>query len=200
MPVKPGRDKGQGTPHVEVLDARRLPAATPAESAPPERDAHGRFLPGNRTARASRLRPRITGLAHIDQSAPDFRTFARWGLRYGAHRRRELAELHGGTLSAGASAIIESAAQAMAASRFLQWRASQTGDPSLFAQAARLAQTARQNELAAWELASREAQARGTPTGTAPWLLAEDHADDLPNVLDDLSDAQAQEGPKEGQQ
>ena len=57
-------------------------------------------------------------------------------------------------------AIVESAAQAMAASRFVQSLAAESGDAELFKQAAALASTARQHELAAWELAAREAQAR----------------------------------------
>jgi hypothetical protein len=91
---------------------------------------------------------------------PRYQVFARWGQRYGAHRRRELAAAHGGEISAGVGAIVESAAQAMAASRFVQRLASEAGDPELFKQASQLASTARQHELAAWELAHREAVAR----------------------------------------
>jgi hypothetical protein len=90
---------------------------------------------------------------------PGLRPFARWGARYGAHRRRELAAAHGGTISAGVGAIVESAALAMAASRYLDHQARQGGDGELFRQAAQLGQMARQHELAAWELAAREAQA-----------------------------------------
>jgi hypothetical protein len=74
-----------------------------------------------------------------------------------------LAQLHGGSVSAGVGAIVESAAQTLAASRFVHLLAAETGDAELFKQAATLASTARQHELAAWELAAREAGARPRP-------------------------------------
>lgn len=58
----------------------------------------------------------------------------------------------------------------MASSRYLHHRATLTGDADLFKQASQLAQTARQHELAAWELAAREAQAR--PQAQNPILAA----------------------------
>ncbi|RYZ03759.1 MAG: hypothetical protein EOO73_26350 [Myxococcales bacterium] len=91
---------------------------------------------------------------------PRYRPFARWGARYGAHRRRELARAHGGSISAGVGALVESAAHAMAASRFVQSLAAEAGDAEAFKQAASLACIARQHELAAWELAAREAACR----------------------------------------
>lgn len=48
----------------------------------------------------------------------------------------------------------------MAASRYVDHLARQSGDVDLFKQAAQLAQTARQHELAGWELAAREAAVR----------------------------------------
>ncbi|HEX2669672.1 MAG TPA: hypothetical protein VHM25_02315 [Polyangiaceae bacterium] len=71
----------------------------------------------------------------------------------------------------------------MSASRFLQWQASQDCNAELFRQASQLAQTARQHELAAWELAARESQAR--PRAKFPWLTtapapdAQDAAEDF---------------------
>ena len=55
--------------------------------------------------------------------------------------------------------MVESAALAMAASRFVHCLASETGDAAMFKQASALANDARQNELAAWELAARESKA-----------------------------------------
>jgi hypothetical protein len=54
---------------------------------------------------------------------------------------------------------VESAGEQLAASRYLAAKASTTGDAGLFKQASNLANDARQNELAAWELAAREAKA-----------------------------------------
>lgn len=143
-----------------VLPPDELPSATGSDSDRPQRTPDGRWALGNTEARRNRVRPGRSGLAGIDATLPEFKPFARWGGRYASHRRTELAQSHGGQVSAGVGAIIESAGLAMAASRFLHSRAAQTGDAELFKQAAALAQTARQHELAAWELAAREAAAR----------------------------------------
>ncbi len=160
MAWRKGRPGRGDVARIEVLPGDELPAATPANAEPRQRDSLGRFQPGNTAARAQRLRPGVCGLARIHETAPEFRPFARWGSRYATHRRAELARAHGGEISAGVGAIVESAALTMAASRFLQWKASQTGDAELFKESSQLASTARQHELAAWELAAREAKAR----------------------------------------
>ena len=173
MALRSGHGRGAGEPRVEVLPADELPSASPSDTARRERGPDGRFLPGNTVARSQRLRPGVRGLVGIETTSPEFKPFARWGARYGAHRRRELAKLHGGEISAGVGAIVESGAPAMAASRFLQWQASQTGDAELFKQSSQLAATARQHELAAWELAAREAKARPQRPEDLPWFRAE---------------------------
>ena len=160
MTMRNGHGNGAGSPRVEVLPPDELPAAKPGDPVRPQRDATGRFLPGNAAGAAKRVKPGIRGALGLDKSDPRYRVFARWGARYGAYRRRELAQVHGGSISAGVGAIVESAAHAMAASRFVQALAAEKGDPELFKQAAALGSTARQHELAAWELASREAEAR----------------------------------------
>jgi hypothetical protein len=120
---------------------------------------------GNTAGQNKRVKPGVRGALGLDKSDPRYKPFARWGARYGAHRRRELAAVHGGVLSSGVGAIVESAAMAMAASRFVQCLAAEKGDAELFKQASALASTARQHELAAWELAAREAQANPNRTG-----------------------------------
>jgi hypothetical protein len=164
MALRTGHGNGAGSPRVEVLPPDELPPATPALTVAPDRDQSGRFAAGNSVAKSKRLRPGLRGLTGAETTSPSYEPFARWGRRYGAHRRRELASVHGGELSAGVGAIVESAALAMAASRYLTHLAGQTGDADLFQRAARLAESARQHELAAWELAAREAQARGPKT------------------------------------
>ena len=163
MAIRSGHGNGSGVPRVEVLPVDELPSATGSIADRPDRDAGGRFVRGNAAARAQRTRPGPRGLVGVDRCSPDFRPFARWGARYGSHRRRELAAAHGGSISAGVGAIVESAALAMAASRYLDHLArlaAAVDAPDLFRQAAALGQTARQHELAAWELAAREAAAR----------------------------------------
>lgn len=170
MTLRSGHGTGRGVPRVEVLPPDELPPAMGSDAVRAERDSQGRFLPGNRSGSQKRLRVGPKGLTGIDRTSPEFRPFASWGARYGAHRRRELAKLHGGEVSAGVGAIVESAAIAMAASRYLSAKGAETGDPELFKQSSALAATARQHELAAWELAAREAAARPKTPDAAPWL------------------------------
>ncbi len=160
MVLRTGHGNGAGVPRIEVLPPNELPSATPEGAVRSERDSQGRFIKGNRTGSQKRLKAGPRGLHGINRTAPEFRPFARWGARYAAHRRRELARAHGGEITSGVGAIVESAALTMAASRYLSARAAESGDPELFKQAAALAATARQHELAAWELAAREATAR----------------------------------------
>jgi hypothetical protein len=160
MALRTGHGNGSGAPRIEVLPPDELPAATPGLPVRAGRDASGRFVRGNAEGQAKRVKPGVRGALGIDKADPRYKAFARWGARYGAHRRRELAQAHGGSISAGVGAIVESAAQAMAASRFVQSLAAESGDAELFKQAAALASTARQHELAAWELAARESEVR----------------------------------------
>lgn len=160
MALRTGHGSGRGLPRIEVLPADELPPAVPGLPVAPNRDGSGRFVRGNTEAQNKRVKPGVRGMLGLDKSDPRYRPFARWGSRYGAHRRRELAAAHGGSLSSGVGAIVESAAMAMAASRFVQSLAAEKGDAELFKQASALASTARQHELAAWELAAREAVAR----------------------------------------
>lgn len=160
MTLQSGRGRGAGMPRVEPSRADELPAASPGGSVRSDRDASGRFVAGNAAGYAKRIRPGQRGALGIDRTDPRYRAFARWATRYANQRRRELTELHGGTLSVGAGALLESAAHALGASRYLQSLAGETCEVELFKQAAALAVTARQHELAAWELAAREADAR----------------------------------------
>ena len=173
MTLRTGHGSGAGSPRVEVLPPDELPPASPGLAVPSSRDAAGRFVRGNTAGQNKRVKPGVRGALGLDKSDPRYKPFARWGARYGAHRRRELAEAHGGTLSAGVGAIVESAALAMAASRFVQSLAAEAGDPELFKQASALASTARQHELAAWELAAREADLPSKKTNATATLQAQ---------------------------
>jgi hypothetical protein len=168
MALRTGHGAGRGCPRVEVLPPDELPAAVGCKTVRSNRDAGGRFIRGNTAARARRLRAgNLGGVGGIESTSDAFKPFARWGRRYGSHRRRELAHAHGGEISAGVGALIESAALSLASSRFLQSQGAAVGDPELLKRASSLAAEARQNELAAWELAAREAKARGSSRRTA---------------------------------
>ncbi len=158
MTWRTGHGNGKGSPRIEVMPPDELPSASPAIADRPERTADGRFAKGNVVARAQRVRPGPLG--GVDTSDPRFRPFKAWGRRYAGHRRAELAKAHGGSISAGVGAIVESAALALAASRFAQHLGAESGDVDLMKRSADLGALARQHELAAWELAAREATAR----------------------------------------
>lgn len=160
MSWRKGHGKGRGVPRIEVRPADELPAAAPAITDRRDRGPDGRFLPGNTAARSALVRPGPRGFTAALAVDPAYAPFQRWGRRYAAHRRVELADAHGGTLSAGVGALIESAGVQLGASRFLAAKAAETADAAMFKQASALSIDARQNELAAWELAAREAQAR----------------------------------------
>lgn len=83
----------------------------------------------------------------------------KYAASYRKHRARELCVAHG-YVSAGASALLATASLALAASRYLYERVAITGETDLLMKAHKLADSARQNELAAWELAAREGVAR----------------------------------------
>lgn len=152
------------------------PAASPFDTVRGERGADGRFAPGNSVARARKIRAGAHGalVALEAQADPAWRASGKWGRRYSAHRRAELTAAHG-YLSAGASAMIDDAASIRADAKYLQARARAAGDAALSRQAASMLAEAKQLELAAWELAAREAKARPKTPDAYPWL-AKDNA------------------------
>lgn len=128
------------------------------------------FEPGN--AAAKNKRPALASVSGmpLDAADPAYKRALGWARRYRGRRVRELAVQHGGELSAGVCAIVTSSSLDMAASRYLSGLAAKTGDPALMIQASKLAQSSRQHELTAIELASREAAAR--PRGPIDPLAA----------------------------
>lgn len=148
---------------VSPADELSDPTVTPDTAVRPQRGPHGHFAPGNRIAKDKRQRSGPRGaLAKLEAQGDDaWKAAVRWGRRYGAHRRGELAAAHG-ALSAGVGAIVESAADLMADARYWRAKAIATGDPELSKLAAQLTAQARGCERDAWELAAREATARGS--------------------------------------
>jgi hypothetical protein len=90
---------------------------------------------------------------------PRFEPHNRRRLEWQSKRRVELQGAHGG-VSHGVAAMLNAAAWLYAAGEFAAERAAETADTDLFKTAAGLTSTARQHELAAWELGAREASAR----------------------------------------
>ncbi|HLK40595.1 MAG TPA: hypothetical protein VKU41_27775 [Polyangiaceae bacterium] len=124
-------------------------------------DRRGRpFERGNRAAAGRRPALATVCGMPLDASDPAYRKALGWARRYRGRRVRELTIQHGGALSAGVCAMITSSALDMAASRYLAAKAAQTGDVALMLTASRLAQSSRQQELTALEVAQREGAAR----------------------------------------
>lgn len=114
----------------------------------------------------------------LDSGDPSYARCVRLAAAYRKCRTRELAVVHG-YVSSGASALLASAAMALSASRYLYEKAASGGEETndLLKTAAKLADSARQNELAAWELCAREAVAKKKATNlnsALPWLLSDE--------------------------
>ena len=112
------------------------------------------------------------GRAILDQADPRYKRALLLANAYRKVRSAELATMHG-YVSSGASALLSSASLALAASRFLYEKVAEGGDITLLKQAASLGDSARQSELAAWEMSAREGAAKrrldASKTGV-PWL------------------------------
>lgn len=175
---------------LESTPADELPPANPGLPARPDRDAAGRFLPGNSLAGQARVRAGANGaLSKLDAKADAaWQSARRWGQRAAQHRIRELAPLHGGSLSAGVCALIVDACDLRADARYLAAKARADSSPELARTAATLLASARQCERDAWEIASREAEARRRAKPPAPWLYAPD-ADDADEGAAEPTDA-----------
>lgn len=168
---------------VETLPADELPAASGSDPARSDRTPDGRFAPGNGLAKSAKFRAGRHGrLAALEaQGDPAWQAADRWGRQWAAHRRTELAALHGGNLTSEVCSIIEDAGQAMADARYCRARGAsvEASDPQraerLRTEARQLRTEARGHRLAAWELAAREAAVRraATPPAALPWLASD---------------------------
>ena len=116
------------------------------------------FQPGNRAAAGRKPKLALLGVEVADAD-PKYQKALSRAAYYRRRRCSELAAVHG-YVSSGASSLIASGALALCASRYLYELASVTGDPELLKRASNLANDARQNELAAWELCARESAQR----------------------------------------
>ena len=156
---------GRSPVHVEVLPPDEQPKAQAAGADPLS------------TGRDDRKRVRTTAAARAMAKLPRRDRFVPRKLacdaRFEPHNRRrlewqrkrmvELQTAHGG-VSHGVGAMLNAAAWLYAGGEFASELAAESGDIELFKQASTLTSTARQHELAAWELCAREAQARPRDT------------------------------------
>lgn len=90
------------------------------------------------------------------------------------HHCKELAKMAGGRCGAGPSSMVASAALQLASSRWMFKKGATDGDAQLLKQASSVANDSRQNLLAAYELAVREAHARKAYAKNDPHRALED--------------------------
>lgn len=181
MALRTGHGQGRGTPHIEVLPIDELPAPIPDEGAPLNRRADGTFADsatakalGAKGGRAKFGRTRLMtgmGLADIAEDS-SFAPYANAGNEFAKMQIASLASQCGGDVGPGPSTFIMSGAMQLAASRWVGDRAIALSDPDLFKKSSDLMNASRQNIIAAFELATREAHLRASMKGPQDPLAA----------------------------
>jgi hypothetical protein len=147
--------------HVEVLPAGEQPQAQAVGPDPiiAGRDSRKRVRTTEAARALAKLPRRTRYVPRTLALDPRFEPHNRRRLEW---QRKRVAELHTahGHVSHGVGAMVAAAAWLYAGGEFAAERAAETADLELFRVAASLTGTARQHELAAWELCAREAQSR----------------------------------------
>ena len=171
MAIRTGHGSGRGQPRIEVLPIDELPVGLPAPTRPaPVRQSTGKFEKSTGTTELARLggkaksEARQLGALLALWQAPEgheYAPYARLGREWrDAHLAQLAATVAGGEVGPGPASIVSSAAIQLAASRWLADLGARTCDPKMMVEASKLADSSRQNLLAAHELAAREAKAR----------------------------------------
>lgn len=161
MALRTGHGHGAGSPRVEVLPPDELPQAQAAGADPLStgRDERKRVRTTAAARAMAKLPRRDRFVPRKFACDPRFEPHNRRRLEWQRRRMAELQAAHGG-VSHGVGAMLSAAAWLYAGGEFAAELAAESGDVEQFKVAATLTSTARQHELAAWELSAREAQAR----------------------------------------
>ena len=182
MTLRTGHGNGKGEPRVEVMPPDELPDPVPAAPAPVARRQDGTVADsasakrlGARGGAAKAGRARLVAALGLTKLAGDaaFGPYRDAGDAWTAAHLADLALQAGGEVGSGPSSIVASAGVQLAASRYFSDRAAETLDAAMFSLASSLANASRQNLLAAYELAVREAKARDEARrrpGSAAWF------------------------------
>ncbi len=191
------RNRGEGR-GVRVARAKvsELPVPDPTtvqEAALELQAAKGQWPNRNSPTKARRVgltclpgevKPRKTKLAvmgipsHIlDKGSPEYARCIRMAKSYKKARIKELYAAHG-YVSTGVSALVAAAALALSGSRYIYETCAENvlANPNLLKLASSLGDSARQNELSAWELCARESVVRKRNENnniSMPWLIEE---------------------------
>lgn len=150
-----------------VLPANEQPRAQ-AEAPDPiatGRDAAGKLRTSAAAKALAKLPRRSRYVPRSIACDPRFEAHNRRRLEWQRKRLAELSAAHGG-VSYGVGAMLSAAAWLYAAGECAAEMAAGTLDFELFKAAANLTSTARQHELACWELSAREAEGRKRAANT----------------------------------
>lgn len=165
------RDRGEGR-GVRVSTPKAQDLLHPADGASisPRRAGNG--------AKARKTKLAVMGLSAsiLDAGDPRYAACIRLANAFRKQRTKEMYEYHG-HVSSGVSALLAASAMALAASRFCYEVAASAEAgvrPDLLSKAAKLSDSARQNELSAWELCARESRVRmqlNDRIKESPWIV-----------------------------
>lgn len=180
MTLRTGHGNGKGSPRIEVLPPDELPPPVAAPEVAPSTPLV--FRPGHKIAdkataqamgskggKANARKVRLIdslGLAIIAEDST-FGPYRNAAEEFVKHHLAELARLAGGSVGSGPSTMVASAGLQLAASRWAFDRGGAAGDPAMLKLGSQLADASRQNLMAAYEMAQREAQARPRTPGDA---------------------------------
>jgi hypothetical protein len=165
--LRTGHGTGAGSPRIEVLPPDEQPGA---QAVGPDLIAAGRDAAGKvrstAAAKALAALPRRSRFLPRKLACdPRFEPHNARRLEWQRKRMAELQAAHG-HVSHGVGAMVNAAGWLYAGGEFAAELAAEAGDIEGFKSAGTLTSTARQHELAAWELAAREAS--GRKTSSAP--------------------------------
>jgi hypothetical protein len=168
MALRKGHGKGAGVPRIEVLPADELPAPLPGKAAPLARRTDGTIADsvtakalGAAGGRAKHSKAKLLsglGLADLGETE-EFRPYWLAVEDWVRAHLAVLAGMCGGSVGPGPASIVGTAGVQLASSRFFSDRGTKSRDRKDFETASKLGDASRQNLLAAYELARREAEA-----------------------------------------
>jgi hypothetical protein len=155
MALRNGHGAGAGQPRVEVLPPSELPAPVAAPVAVPGGPGERR-QDGTADPAFAKLLGRLGGLAKAASFAP----YQQLADDFTAQHMVALGNVAGGEVGPGPSSMVASAALQLGASRWAFDQGARKRNAGLLKLGSQLANDSRQNLLAAYELAVREAKAR----------------------------------------
>jgi hypothetical protein len=143
MTYRTGHGNGAGQPRIEVSPPDELPRPR-----------------GRPVKKGGATKIKLARSLVLTAPKADWAPYIQMAEQFRLHQCRSLAQQCGGFCGAAPSTMVASAAMQLAASRYMFDKGAKTGDMQLIKQASTIMNDSRQNLLAAYELAIREAEAR----------------------------------------